>query len=190
VEEPDYPPAALSGGSAVPNRKAIGLWCAGAALAVVGFDAVTSLGVADGMLYCFIVALSARARTTSLTLLVAACSTGLIFLGMILSPPGAALPVVLLNRGMSIAMVWTIAALLLWNQRLEREREKALEERAQAVARLKVLQGLIPICAWCKRIRDGEGHWHQLERYLRTHSEADFTHSLCPNCAGTMGNAG
>ena len=47
---------------------------------------------------------------------------------------------------------------------------------------VKVLQGLIPICAHCKKIRNDEGFWTQLEAYLAEHSEADFTHGICPEC--------
>jgi PAS domain-containing protein len=47
---------------------------------------------------------------------------------------------------------------------------------------VKVLQGLIPICAHCKKIRNDEGFWTQLESYLAAHSEADFTHGICPDC--------
>ena len=47
---------------------------------------------------------------------------------------------------------------------------------------VKVLQGLIPICAHCKKIRDDQGFWTQLEAYLVEHSEADFTHGICPEC--------
>ena len=47
---------------------------------------------------------------------------------------------------------------------------------------VKVLQGLIPICAHCKKIRNDQGFWTQLEAYLAEHSEADFTHGICPEC--------
>jgi DNA-binding response OmpR family regulator len=47
---------------------------------------------------------------------------------------------------------------------------------------VKTLRGLIPICAWCKQVRDVQGLWHELEAYVREHTEADFTHGLCPAC--------
>ncbi len=46
----------------------------------------------------------------------------------------------------------------------------------------KVLRGLIHICAWCKKVRDDLGFWSQIETYIREHSEADFTHGICPEC--------
>jgi hypothetical protein len=47
---------------------------------------------------------------------------------------------------------------------------------------VKTLRGLLPICAWCKRIRDDSGYWSQVETYLRSHTEANFTHGICPDC--------
>jgi hypothetical protein len=65
------------------------------------------------------------------------------------------------------------------------ERSKLeLEERVrEAVADIKILRGLIPICAGCKKIRDDQGYWRQLEVYLEQHSAAIFSHGLCPDCA-------
>ncbi|GAB4547249.1 MAG: hypothetical protein Kow0063_41880 [Anaerolineae bacterium] len=45
-----------------------------------------------------------------------------------------------------------------------------------------MLSGLLPICASCKKIRDDEGYWHSVEVYIRDHSEADFSHGICPDC--------
>jgi len=63
--------------------------------------------------------------------------------------------------------------------RLRQEKEK-LEE---ALAKVKKLSGLLPICASCKKIRDDKGYWNQIESYIRDHSEAEFSHSICPECA-------
>ena len=63
--------------------------------------------------------------------------------------------------------------------RLRQEKEK-LEE---ALAKVKKLSGLLPICASCKKIRDDNGYWNQIESYIRDHSEAEFSHSICPECA-------
>ena len=48
---------------------------------------------------------------------------------------------------------------------------------------MRLLSGLLPICAGCKKIRDTEGNWQQMEKYISAHSEAQFSHSLCPACA-------
>jgi PAS domain-containing protein len=68
-------------------------------------------------------------------------------------------------------------------RRRETEREQELQE---ALAGLKVLRGLLPICASCKKIRSEDGSWHQMEAYISTHSEADFTHGLCPSCLARL----
>jgi len=52
--------------------------------------------------------------------------------------------------------------------------------------KVRVLSGLLPICAWCKRVRDEKNEWQQLEAYIHDHSEADFTHGLCADCARRM----
>lgn len=67
-------------------------------------------------------------------------------------------------------------------KRAEHERERLLSELQQALAAVKTLKGLIPICASCKNIRDDEGYWKQIEFYLCEHSELEFTHGICPAC--------
>jgi hypothetical protein len=65
----------------------------------------------------------------------------------------------------------------------EREKKAALIRELQAsLAQVKTLKGLVPICANCHRIRDDQGFWNQLEGYLREHSDADFSHGICPAC--------
>lgn len=71
----------------------------------------------------------------------------------------------------------------LYKHQMEQERSKLTAELREALAKLKVLSGLLPICASCKNIRDEEGYWHRVEEYIRDHSEADFSHSVCPACA-------
>ncbi len=67
-----------------------------------------------------------------------------------------------------------------------RNMQKALEEKnvqfEEALANLKTLSGLLPICANCKKIRDDKGYWTQLEKYIEMHSEALFSHGICPEC--------
>jgi K+-sensing histidine kinase KdpD len=54
--------------------------------------------------------------------------------------------------------------------------------------KLRVLSGLLPICAWCKRVRDEKEQWQPLQSYIHDHSEADFTHGMCPDCARELVN--
>lgn len=67
-------------------------------------------------------------------------------------------------------------------KRYEREREASIEKLQRALASIKTLSGLIPICANCKKIRTDSGYWMQVEQYVKEHSNADFTHSICPSC--------
>lgn len=63
------------------------------------------------------------------------------------------------------------------------EREKLIGSLRQAFEQIKTLKGFIPICASCKNVRDDKGFWHQVESYIRDHSEAEFSHGICPECA-------
>lgn len=65
----------------------------------------------------------------------------------------------------------------------EAGREKLIGELRDALSQVKLLSGLIPICACCKKIRDDKGYWNQIESYIRDHSEANFSHGICPDCA-------
>lgn len=68
-------------------------------------------------------------------------------------------------------------------KRAEEERETLIGELQEALSKIKLLSGLIPICAYCKKIRNDQGYWEQIETYIREHSEAEFSHSFCPECA-------
>lgn len=68
----------------------------------------------------------------------------------------------------------------------KKEQEATIEKLQKALEEIKTLRGLIPICAWCKKIRDDEGYWDELEVYLSKHSEAVFSHGLCPECSKAM----
>jgi GAF domain-containing protein len=62
------------------------------------------------------------------------------------------------------------------------ELRRVSNQLAQALEHVKTLHGLLPICAWCKRIRDDQGYWSQVEAYVTKHSDAEFTHGICPQC--------
>ncbi len=63
------------------------------------------------------------------------------------------------------------------------ELEKANRELQKALSEIKELSGLLPICSSCKKIRNDNGYWEQIEGYIRDHSKAEFSHSICPDCA-------
>jgi len=86
-----------------------------------------------------------------------------------------------------------LAAIALQNSRYidernesDQKREMLIHELQEALAQVRQLSGLIPICSSCKRIRDDEGYWSQVEVYIRDHSEADFSHSICPDCMARL----
>ena len=67
--------------------------------------------------------------------------------------------------------------------RAARERDALIDRLEKALQEIKTLRGLLPICASCKRIRDEKNEWHAVEDYIKSHSEADFSHGICPHCA-------
>lgn len=71
-------------------------------------------------------------------------------------------------------------------RQVEMEREELIVELKDAVTKIKTLGGSLPICSSCKKIRDDKGYWKQIESYIRDHSEAEFTHSICPKCAKNL----
>jgi PAS domain S-box-containing protein len=64
----------------------------------------------------------------------------------------------------------------------ELARERVIGQLQQAMAEIKTLRGLIPVCAWCHQVRDDDGFWQQFEGYIRARTEAEFTHCICPGC--------
>ncbi|MBF0204100.1 MAG: GAF domain-containing protein [Desulfamplus sp.] len=83
-----------------------------------------------------------------------------------------------------------LAAIALQNNRnldkrniAEKANVKLIEELKEALAKVKQLSGFLPICSFCKKIRDDKGYWNQMEAYIRDHSEAEFSHSICRECA-------
>ena len=84
----------------------------------------------------------------------------------------------------------SLAAIALQNSKNLDEREKSdrardslIVELKEALEKVKTLRGMLPICSHCKKIRDDKGYWNQIESYVRKYSEAEFSHSICPECA-------
>ena len=68
-------------------------------------------------------------------------------------------------------------------KRLELEKDNHLKELQKALEEIKTLKGILPLCSHCKKIRDDKGYWNQVDAYIKDHSEADISHSICPECA-------
>ncbi len=67
-------------------------------------------------------------------------------------------------------------------ERMHEESQRLITELQKALSEVKTLGGLLPICASCKKIRDDQGYWRRVEEYIKDHSDAEFTHSMCPEC--------
>ena len=62
------------------------------------------------------------------------------------------------------------------------EKERMVKEQQELFSQIKTLRSLLPMCAWCKKIRDENGNWQVLEKYIADHSSSDITHGICPEC--------
>lgn len=83
------------------------------------------------------------------------------------------------NPGQFVTMVNDITD----KRTADREKDKLIKDLKRAAHEIKTLRGILPICSICKQIRDDKGYWNQIEVYIRDHSEVDFSHSICPECA-------
>ncbi len=72
------------------------------------------------------------------------------------------------------------------NKKKEAQRETLISNLEDAIKHIKQLSGLLPICSSCKKIRDDKGYWKQIENYIEDHSEALFSHSICPDCSNEL----
>ena len=157
--------------------------CALLALAILGVDLLIPLGVADSVPYIAVVLLSLRHGQRRFTVMMAVFCSVLTIIGFFFSPPGGEMWKVLANRALALFAIWVTAVLTLQRKALEEKRDQAIREREEALTQVKILQGFLPTCASCKKIRDDQGAWNQMEVYIRNHSEAKFSHGICPDCA-------
>ena len=67
-------------------------------------------------------------------------------------------------------------------KQIENERDQLIKDLQRSLAEVKTLSGMLPICSFCKKIRDDKGYWNQIEAYIHEHSDATFSHGICPDC--------
>lgn len=139
-------------------------------VAVFGFDLVVPLGTGISFFYLVPVvflALWSSPKQSLAVMGIAAFSSILVAIGFLLSPPGAFWDAIT-NRAYALIVIGATVMLSVVRKRAEED--------------VKVLHGLLPICCYCKNIRDDKGYWQQVERYIAARTEADFSHGMCPDC--------
>jgi hypothetical protein len=116
------------------------------------------------------------------SVLVAGLCTLLIYLNLFFTHVGEPVTAALVNRSLGVLVLWVMALLLMERKQIEAEREKMISQLQDAMAEIKILQGVLPVCASCKKIRDDKGTWHPMETYISTRTDTVFSHGLCPDC--------
>lgn len=132
-------------------------------------DLLLPLGVAGGVPYVAVVLISLRTNNVKFTIYIAILCTLLTMLGYIYSPEGGVLWKVIMNRALALFAIWVTALLAI----------KIIQDSQKEI---KMLRGFLPICSSCKMVRDDQGYWNQIESYIHKHSEAQFSHGICPDC--------
>jgi hypothetical protein len=146
------------------------------------FDFLSPPGVAVWLAYPFLLIPVSRMMPRLISVALSGICSVLIAAGFFASSPGFRDWIAAGNAAGQIGVIWLLEGLLARQKKEERERENLIAQLTESLARVKQLSGLLPICASCKKIRDDRGYWNLLEVYIQDHSEADFTHGLCPDC--------
>ena len=157
-----------------PDSKIIAL-CLILSISIFVVDSIIPLGVAGGVPYILVVLVSLWSPRKKLPYYVAIGVTLLTIIAFYTSPSGGELWKVIFNRSLALFAIWTAAILSVQRKAIWDEKEAALNE-------IRALQGIIPICSYCHSIRDDDGAWNRLEAYITEHSEAQFSHGICPGC--------
>jgi PAS domain S-box-containing protein len=83
-------------------------------------------------------------------------------------------------------VIYSVARDITAEKRAQAERERMVAELQAALAEVKSLQEILPICSYCKKIRDDENYWHTVESYISHHTDSRFSHSICPSCMSNV----
>jgi hypothetical protein len=140
------------------------------ALFILLIDALVPLGVACGVLYTSVVLVAQFKHDARYLRWVALACSVLTIIGFFLSPQAESIPwMVYANRTLSIYVIWLATFMAIRINRLHAEE-------------VKTLSGLLPICSWCKNVRNDQGYWTKIESYIKHHTDIDLSHSICPPC--------
>ena len=152
-----------------------------AALAVLALDAVTPLSLAIWLLHVVLVWVATLwANRRQMIGIATVCATFLVLAFWLSPKSGPVTWVEESNLLLSLGTVWALTHGCLRRIAADEARREAARDLGRMT---RVLSGLLPMCAWCKKIRNEAGTWEQLETYIRNHSEAEFTHGMCQECA-------
>ncbi len=139
-------------------------------LIILALDVLVPLGTEVSLLYLiplgFVAMWSSPKQSTHVMALAVVCAV-LTWVGFFLTPPHAVWAAVA-NRLLAVTVIGFTVMLSVLRKRAEDD--------------LQVLHGLLPICSYCKKIRDDRGSWEQIERYITDRSDVDFSHGMCPDC--------
>lgn len=162
------------------------LACAALLAAILFLDLQFPLGIAVPMLYNLVILFSLRSTNRTFILSVAIAAS-LLCIGLLFYKPAVdEMAKAATNRFLALFSFWVICYLGLKGQLADARRSAILREREKALEEVRVLRGFLPICAGCKRIKDIKGSWTLLEKYLSEHTEAEFSHGLCPECTSRL----
>ena len=165
------------------NDLFIYLGCGALIALILALDLMIPLGAAMAVSYLVVILLSLWSSQKKFTIWVGFVCSAFSVAVFFYQPIGGELWKIVFNRVMALFAIWATVFIGLQRKNEEQAREKAFRDREKALKDLRILRGLLPICASCKRIRDGQGNWSQIEAYIKVHSEADFSHGICPECA-------
>ena len=90
----------------------------------------------------------------------------------------------------SESVIYSVARDVTANKEAEEERERLVSELRAASSELRTLQAILPICSYCRKVRDDENYWHTVEHYISEHTSTLFSHSICPSCLSTRPELG
>ncbi|HEY5652952.1 MAG TPA: hypothetical protein VIR63_01110 [Pontiella sp.] len=159
-----------------PSDKRVAIISLLLCMVVFIIDSLLPLGVAGGVPYIAVILVSLWTKNQKLPLYMAVICSSLTLLGLAISPPGGEFWKVITNRMLALFAIWVVTILSIQRKRLYLDKANALEE-------IKILKGFLPTCASCRKIRDEQGDWKDIESYISQHSEAQFSHGICPECA-------
>lgn len=164
------------------SRKWFALYAV-ASLILLVIDSYTPLESVEWMLHVLLLWIVSAVCTSRQLVWAGIISSACIIGGAVLSPPSHLPPWILLtNRIVVTGTIWIMVYYSRKRRTAEAREQAAFLAQQESLREIKVLRGILPICAGCKRIRTDAGAWLQVEEYIRSHSEAEFSHSFCADC--------